>query len=231
MLAALAPRFRRRWFSGVFVIILGVWVATGLAYAFGARGITFSNPYGEDATIDFMRQYDHEVLGLGEDLGLELHNSGGSIVRLEDGLPVLCWICGDRDQAGMLGLVQFRAGDWFYRAPDEHRLVKDLGALRAETREAMLTLAYNRATGERVMVGERADAAEQAALLAARGLSLAAEARLGPSTLGDLARVSMQREGCVIVNLAFVAAMLLWLVVGGLAWSLVRVLRGRRAGA
>jgi hypothetical protein len=37
----------------------------------------------------------------------------------------------------------------------------------------------------------------------------------------------MPREGCLIFNPAFIAALLLWFVVGGLAWLIVRVMRRR----
>ena len=223
--------FLQHWFGGMFVIIGAVWVITSVAYYFGAQSITFPNRYGTRPTIDFMREHDQPVVALREGVGLELHTGGshlsGSIVLLTDGLPVLCWICGTYDTHGGISQVAFRTGDWFYRAPDDHRLV-DLRSLPAAVRDAFRTVAYNRATGERVMLRDDAGTDEQAAALASRGLAMTEANRLRLETIADLPPVSMMREGCVIFQLAFAAVVALWFVVGGLAWILVRLFRRLR---
>jgi hypothetical protein len=224
--------FIGHWFWGVVIIIAGVWLATNVAYALGARSITFSNRYGADATIEFMREHERTVVSLGPGVGLQLEAGGaqlhGMIVRLTPGLPVVCWICGRFDTNGSLGQVDFRAGDWLYRAPDDHHLVQ-LDGLRAETRDAFCTVAYNRTTGERVMLPAQAGVQEQEAALRAHGLVPGEAARLSPAAIGDLAVVSMMSEGCVIFELAFVATTLLWFVFGGLTWVVVRTVRRARA--
>lgn len=206
------------WFGGVFAIIGAIWLVTLMAYAFGAGGVSFGNRYtGQRATIDFMRQYDRPVLALRDGVGLELDTGGpklhGSIVKLRAGLPVLCWVCGRHDFAGGISQADYRQGDWFYRAPVEHA--------------ASTTIAYDRTTGETVVVAEGADVHTQEQALAAHGLAVTENARISPDTLADLRPVSMQREGCVIFNAAFVAVNLLWLVFGGIALAVVRLVKRR----
>jgi hypothetical protein len=49
----LRAMFIRHWFVGVYVILLAIWIPTLITFAAGAHGITFGNPYGKAATIDF----------------------------------------------------------------------------------------------------------------------------------------------------------------------------------
>ncbi len=227
--------FLHHWFGGVFAILGSIWLATTVAYALGAKSITFGNRYGTDATIEFGREHDRPVLGLADGVGLELDAEGpalhGTIVKLEAGLPVLCWICGDQDTAGGVGRVDYRQGDWFFRVPRDESLNRALQEERSEWRDFVLTIAYNRATGERVKVDAQASFAEQEQVLAQRGLVVGKAAQLRPESLSDLPAVSMQREGCVIVQAAFVASFLLWLVLGGLAALVVWAVRRRRPPA
>jgi hypothetical protein len=227
--------FVGHWFGGVFAIIGGLWLITTVAYALGMGGVSFGNRYtGQTARIDFGREHDHTVLELGDGVGLSLDGGAGgvrgSVIRVRAGLPVLCWVCGNLDSAGGIGRVERRRGDWFFRAPsDESRNSEALHG-RAESRAFILTLAYNRATGERVQVEPSTAIADQAALLAARGLDGRDDAtRLSAKAVADLPELSMQREGCVIVQLAFVGVAILWTVLGGLALAIAwMVRRGRR---
>lgn len=231
---ALRRWFLAHWFSGVFAIIGGVWVVTIVAYAAGAEGISFRNRYtGQPATIDFMREHERPYLGLSDGVALGLDTAGphirGSIVRLEPGLPVIGWVCGSSDTAGGLAMVTHRRGDWFYREPsDESKNHEAVHGKRPESRAYILTIAYDRSTGERVIVEPDLPVAAQAELLASRGLEVTDATRITLESLTDLPVASVQREGCAIFNLAFVAVSLLWLVLGGLALLVVRVVRSRR---
>ena len=224
--------FLKHWFFGVFAIIGGIWLATTMAYLLGAKSITFGNRYGSDATIDFGREHDYPVVRLGKDVGLELNRSvpslHGSIVNLKPGLPVLCWVCGATDKHGGVAMVDYRQGDWFYRAPFDNSKNGEAHTGRPASREFILTIAYNRVTRERVMVGADASLPEQEQALTSRGLGLTDASKLSAATLKDLPDVSMMREGCLVVQLAFVAVALLWLVVGGLIALLTRLVRGRK---
>ncbi len=232
MLARIRRWFIAHWFKGVFAIIAVIWLVTLGAYALGFRSVSFGNKYtGQRATIDFMREHDHTVLALTDDIGLQLESGGqlhGAIVKLTAGLPGLCWICGSHETAGGIAIVGYRQGDWLFRAPED--LTKNSEALhgRPESRAFITTLAFDRATGERVQLDATAGVDAQAAALSARGLVVSERTRLTPDALADLPAVSMQREGCVIFNAAFVAVCVLWLVFGGLAMLLVRVVRRRR---
>lgn len=212
--------YRRHWFGGTFLIILGLWALTLAFYVFGAEGISFDVGATQNATIDFNREYDHDVLDLGEGRGLELHEPPpgfpltGSLIELKDGLPVICWVCGDKRMAGGLLTVEHRSGDWYFRKPDKDRKV-DLSTLNAKTRDRFLTVAFNAKTGERVMVGENDSAEKQAEALASHGLDASSAPPLAPEALADLRLASMQREGCVVFNFAFIAVLLLWFVLGG----------------
>jgi len=229
---ALRRLFLQHWFGGVFVLLGAIWLVTTIAWLFGAQSISFGNRYGPRPTIDFMREHDRTVVGLGEGVGLELDEAGpvlhGSIVKLESGLPVLCWICGYHDTAGGIGMVDYRRGDWFYREPRDESGSYEARQGRAESRDFILTLAYNRATGERVRVDVDATFDEQQQALAQRGLAVDEASRLALATIGDLPTVSMMREGCAIVQAAFVAAALLWLVCGGTAALIGWAIRRRR---
>jgi len=235
---ALRRWFLGHWFLGVFAIIGGVWVLTLVAYAIGAEGISFDNRYtGQPATIDFMREHDRLYVQLADDVGLGLDTGGpelrATIVKLEPALPVLGSVCGAQTTEGGIGIVTHRQGDWFFRAPsDESKNHEAVHGRRPESRAYILTLAYDRSTGERVMVEPDTPLAAQAALLAERGLASSDASRMTLESLTDLPVASVQREGCVIFNLAFVATLLLWLALGGLALLLVRMVqaaRGRRS--
>ncbi len=223
--------FRRHWILGVFLILAVVWAITLGAYYFGADRVSFHNKFtGQDATIDFMRKYDRPVVELAENVGLELDKDApalrGEIVKLESAPIGLCWVCGRNDLAGGIAMVEYRSGDWLYRAPFDDTSNGEALHGRPESRDYILTVAYNRATGERVIAGP--DMPSQAAALAAHGLAVADRAHLSPATIVDLSPVSMMREGCMIFNLAFVAAAILWLVLGGSAALIVSWLRRRR---
>lgn len=228
--------FLEHWFLGVVAIILGVWLLTLVAYDLGVDGISFRNRYtGQYATIDFMREHDRPFVGLADGVGLELDAGGpqlrATVVALEPGLPGFSLICGSHGTADGIAMVTHRQGDWLYRAPsDESKNHEAVNGRRPESRAFILTLAYDRKTGERVVVEPNTPLAAQEALLAERGLVVSDATRIGLESLTDLPVISMQREGCVIFNAAFVAVTILWLVIGGLALLLVRVVRARRAG-
>jgi hypothetical protein len=233
VLARIRRQFLGHWFVGVFAIIAVIWVITLVAYALGFKGVSFRNKFtGQDATIDFMRQHDRVFLQLADDVGLELNPGGphlsGTIVKLSSGLPGLCWVCGDHETAGGIAIVDYRLGDWLFRAPFDNSKNSEVEHGRPESRAFILTIAYDRASGERVQVAPTADLAAQQLALSTRGLVPSDAARIDPENLADLPVVSMQREGCVIFNMAFVAVTLLWLVLGRLALLLVRVVRARR---
>jgi hypothetical protein len=223
--------FLAHWFAGVFAILAVVWAITLVAYVLGAPGVSFRNRYtGQDATIDFDRKYDHTIVELSDQVGLQLDTRGPTlhavVVALRPGIPVLCWVCGSLETAGGIAIVEYRQGDWLFRAPED--LVHNDQVLhgRAESRAFVLTIAYNRATHERV-VGD-ADLAAQTAVLAARGLAVSERTRLTATAVADLAPLSIQREGCIIFNAAFIAVAILWLVLGGVAVLIARLLRRRR---
>lgn len=208
------------WFGAVALLIGGLWIATLIAYAVGAEGISVgSRRTGQRATLDFMRRHDQPVLGLRPGVGLSLYAGaradvvGGTVVRLRPAPPVLCWVCGDQQLAGGLAIVSHRAGDWLYRAPTD----------RPPTHAP--ALAYHRGTGELLPGG--AGAAAEAAVLAGRGLIVSEATRLRRDGVADLTTVSMLREGCVIFNAAYVLLLLLWLVVGGGALLIGRLVRRR----
>ncbi|NMB76642.1 MAG: hypothetical protein GYA21_16120 [Myxococcales bacterium] len=224
--------FTRHWFAGVFVIIGIVWLLTTIAYFSGAQSITFPNRYGKRPTIDFSRKYDFPVVDLGRDVGLMIDNGGqqlqGSILKLKEGVPILCWLCGERRNAGHIGRAAFRKDDWFFRAPRDESRNTEARRGRPESRDFILTIAYNRATGERLRVEVDQSVEEQARLLADKGLFATEDTMLTQESLADLPPVSMLREGCAVVQLAFAACSILWFVLGGLMWSLVKVFKRRR---
>lgn len=127
-------------------------------------------------------------------------------------------------------MVDYRRGDWFYRAPVDRSNDREAREGRPESRAFINTIAYNRATGERVVVEASAGVAAQERALSNRGLPADDVSRLSLESLGDLGTVSMMREGCVIVQAAFLAAAALWLVLGGLAVLLVHLVRRARRG-
>lgn len=226
--------FLRRWFVGVFAIIGVVWVITEVAWLAGAKSITFGNRYGPPATIDFMREHDRPVLALGDGVGLRLRLDGdsidGSIERYKPGPPVLCLVCGyHTSDGGVAPGITHRDGDWFYRAPRDESKSREAHEGRPESRAYILTIAYNRATGERVQVGADDSLDQQTKVLAQKGLVVTAEHGMGLDDLVDLQSLSVMSEGCAIFNLAFVAATLLWLLFGGLAAGIVRMRRRRSA--
>jgi len=173
--------------------------------------------------------YDMLGGGAGDEVAAQFASAVAELDALVDeqcaalGFDRASAIFGGFSQGGGLALAL-----GLYRAPDDHHLVQ-LDGLRAETRDAFCTVAYNRATGERVMLPPQAGVAEQEAALRAHGLAPNDAARLSPGAIGDLATVSMMSEGCVIFELAFVATTLLWFVCGGLGWVVVRTVRRARA--
>lgn len=211
--------FRHHWFVGVLVILGGVWLVTTLAYLLGAQSISFGNRYGRHATIDFQREHDHLVVGLQDGVGLQVDTGAlqlmGSVIALKNGIPGLCWVCGSRTRAEGICRVEYRQGDWFYRSPTDLSNNSEVLRGRPQSRDFMRTLAFNRATNERLLVEANTSLTDQGRLLNERGLTRADRARLSPETLADLSEVSMQREGCVVVQLAFAACTLLWLLLGG----------------
>lgn len=234
-MSSIRRSFLDHWFLGVFAIIFGVWLLTLVAYDLGVDGISFRNRYtGQYATIDFMREHDRPFVGLADGVGLELDDGGpqlrATVVALEPGLPGFGLVCGTHGTADGIAMVTHRHGDWLYRAPsDESKNYEAVHGRRPESRAFILTIAYERTTGERVVVQPDTPLGAQEALLAERGLAVSDATRLSLESLADLPVISMQREGCVIFNAAFVAVTLLWLVIGGLALLLVRLVRARRA--
>lgn len=77
---------------------------------------------------------------------------------------------------------------------------------RPESRAFILTLAYDRTTGERVVVEPETSVAAQGELLAARGLAVSESTQLTLESIADLPVVSVEREGCSIFNAAFAVA-------------------------
>lgn len=230
---SLGHTFRNHWFVGIFAILAAVWLVVEVAYLAGSDGVSFRNRYtGQRASIDFGRKHDRPFVALSDDVGMELNSAGphlhGAVNTLKSGLPVVCWLCGDLRQDEGIGIVAYRQGDWFYRAPDDNSRNSEALHGRPQSRAYILTIAYNRATHERVQVPAAATLAAQTQVLAARGLVVDESARLSQSNLADLAPVSMQREGCVVVQLAFLSAALLWLVLGSGAALIIRGTRRRR---
>jgi hypothetical protein len=91
--------FLAHWFAAVFLLVGLLWLFTLTAYYFGFSGVGVKNRFtGQEAVIDFMREYDHPVVELADGVGLELDNNGptldGTVVRLTAAPPVLCWVCG-----------------------------------------------------------------------------------------------------------------------------------------
>lgn len=167
-------------------------------------------------------------------MGLELYEAGptlhATVVRLEDAPFFLCWVCGAKQLHGGVAIVDYRQGDWFFRAAQD--LTQNSEAThgrRRESREYILTVAYNRATGER-LIGEP-DVASQTRLLAEKGLAPTDASRIAAAALADLAPASMMREGCMVFNLAFVAVTGLWFLIGGPIALIARHRRRRRASA
>lgn len=225
------------WLLGALAILGGLWLLTALAYVSGLVGFTVVERHGrERVAIDFMRRHERPYVGLTEGVGLELDAGGtslrGTIVRLEPSASVLAFVCGRNVPEGELGIVTHRQGDWFFRAPSDESSHGEAVSLGPEARASLLTLAYDRGTGERVVVEPDTPVAAQHALLAARGLAVSDATRLDVKSLADLSEVSVLREGCVIFNGAFAALAALWLALGGLVLLLGWIVdrrRGRRA--
>lgn len=229
--------FRKHWFVGVFLILAGTWIVVEIAWLAGADGITFGNRYGPPATLDFQRGHDLPTLAVGERVGLELdpdaNPARGALVFVKPGPPVLCWICGYHStDDGLASGIEYRANDWFYRAPRDESKSKEAHTGRQVSRDFILTIAYNRATEERVIVGPDDTIAQQTAALGERGLTIDSAHLLTADALSDLKTLSVMSEGCAVVNLGFVAAALLWLVFGGIpALVLERRRRATTSGA
>jgi hypothetical protein len=141
---------------------------------------------------------------------------------------VLCVFCGWNLKAGGIAMVEYRRGDWFYSAPHDESQFLEAHVGSERSRTFILTRAYNRATRERVVVGADSSLAEQELALSQRGLTVDPQWRLQTATIRDLPSVSMMREGCVITQLAFVGAAIVWLVFGGIAALIAIAIRRRR---
>lgn len=229
--------FRRHWFIGLLLLLLGVWAVFGLAYLSGADGVTVRARGGQSVTLDFMRDQENPVvLGLAESVGLELETDGstgappgelsGVLIELEP-VPLFMCACGAKWTPTSIAIVDYRQGDWFFRAP------KDLGSRGSfesgseSWRTAKLTLAYNAITGERVLQDFEDTLERQQSLLTEHGFVPSDELRLDVERLTDLKLVSMQSERCMIYFGAFLASLLLWLLIGGPIALIQR--RNRRA--
>ena len=229
--------FRKHWFLGILVILLAVWGALGLAYLLGAEGVTVRARGGQSATLDFMRdQEEPVVLGLTDSVGLELAGDGsesglisGRIIGLES-VPVPLCVCGDNWSSMGYGEVDYRQGDWLFRAPKEPMSRKSLDSGSESWRKAMLTLAYNPTTQERVLQEPDDTLERQRSLLAEHGLNPSEDQRLALARLGDLKTVSMRSERCMIYFGAFVLSVSLWLLIGGPIALVQRRRRRTRTG-
>ncbi|EDM78424.1 hypothetical protein PPSIR1_06231 [Plesiocystis pacifica SIR-1] len=229
--------WRKHWFLGILVILLAVWGGLALAYLSGAEGVTVRARGGQSATLDFMRdQEEPVVLGLTDNVGLELADGGsepgrvtGHIVSLES-VPVPLCVCGESWSSMGYGDVGYRQGDWLFRAPKELMSRESLDSGSESWREAVLTLAYNPTTRERVLQTPDDTLEQQRSLLAEHGLDPSEAQRLDLDRLSDLKVVSMRSERCMIYFGAFVLSVSLWLLIGGPIALLQRRRRRARAG-
>ena len=113
------------------------------------------------------------------------------------------------------GEVGYRQGDWLFRAPKELMSRKSLDSGSESWRQAVLTLAYNPITQERLLQDPDDTLERQGSLLTEHGLDLSEGQRLDLERLGDLKTVSMRSERCMIYFSAFVLSLSLWLLIGG----------------
>lgn len=201
-----------RWYLAIALLLLVLWLGVLVAYRLGAEGISVRSRSGQTVNLDFGRQHDHTWVAVGPGVGLELdaYNKQlhGTIARVKPGIPGLCWVCGDNVPAGGLAMVKYRQGDWYFKAPQDYRNNSEATrGRRPASRAYILTIAYNVATNERVIVAADATVEAQATELRNRGLTASVANLL---TLDPAWHVlSMQREGCVIFNAAFVVLALL----------------------
>ncbi len=205
-----------RWYRWIALLLLLLWIAVLVAYRLGAQGFSVSSRSGQTVNLDFGREHDRQWVRVGPGEGMELNVYGaalhGSVAKLKPGLPVLCWVCGDNVAADPLVSATHRQGDWYFKAPEDFSKNSEAThGLRQVSRDYILTLAYNVATRERVIVAATSTPQAQQAELAARGLS---------ASVANLLKVdatwrglSMQREGCVVFNVAFIALALLLVMI------------------
>ena len=204
------------WYRWIALLLLLMWVGVLVAYRLGAQGISVRSRSGQQVDLDFGREHDRPWVGVGPGVGMELNIYGdalhGTVAKLKPGLPLLCWVCGDNVPAGSLAMVTHRQGDWYFKAPaDYSKNSEAVHGRRLVSREYILTLAYNVTTRERVIVAATSTVQAQQAELSQRGLSASEPNLLQVDSAWQA--LSMQREGCVVFNAAFVALYLLLVLI------------------
>jgi hypothetical protein len=200
----------------IFPIPFALWFVVTLAWFLGAKGVTFRVVAAQqDATIDFNRKYDHTAVELGA--GIVLLDDD-RVTRVERAWVPFCWVCGmNRATAPLMDGATHQSGPWVFRAPRPDP--NFAGWSNQEGVKAAQTVAFNVATGERVM----ADTASSLAQLTQRGLVADDAHRLDRSRLS---RASMLAEGCTIVQIAFFIFLTIWSVIFGF----IALARKRRTG-
>jgi hypothetical protein len=230
MLRKVGTWFKRHWFVGVLAIVAVLWLVVGIAYSRGVTEFSVRSRSGQAVEMDFSRDLEVGYLSLERDAVLEIETRPGTPLRssiyLTGPTPVpLCWLCGSRDTTSAIAQVEFRSGPWFFRSPIES-WPSGLETWAERPRDAYRALAYDSATGARVLAVIGDSVEEQLRLLAESGLAPAESARLSPATLADLETASVMREGCMVIHGAFIAAFGLWIVGGG-PFALASVRRRR----
>ena len=215
---------RKYWFFVILGAIIALWLFTSGAYARGASGISVRAKYGAKASIDFMRDTESVVLKLDDGVGLSIDAYGSTIVTLEKGPLALRLCCGQNNVSGSLSKVEYRQGDWYFRdAEDNSDFKKRWGGEPPKKKvDELRTLAYNAKTGERLMLALEATEDEQRKALEEKGLTPSEEQKIPNETLGDLEQASMIQEGCVIFQVAFLLVTVLYLVIAGPIWLVLR---------
>ncbi|MHB8872953.1 MAG: hypothetical protein ACYC8T_04635 [Myxococcaceae bacterium] len=210
----------------IFLIPFGLWLVVTLAWFLGAGGVSFRTQYGGDANIDFNRKYDRQVRQVAPSVGYVVESGGnGPLVRLESGPPPFCWLCGANTRdGGLLQSASHRDGAWIYQAPAPDP--NFTGWTNQKGIELALVLAYQTVTGEKLAAPRGSSVEAKRALLEAKGLVADEAHRLTPEALSAWQPVSMMREGCVIVQAAFLIFIALWSLGWGAGLLVVRV-RGR----
>lgn len=205
-----------RWYRLIALLLALMWVGVLVAYRLGAQGVSVRSQSGQTVNLDFGREHDQPWVGVGPSVGMELNvynqRLHGSIAKMKAGLPLLCWVCGDNVPAGGLAMVTHRQGDWYFKAPaDYSKNSEAVRGRRQASRDYILTIAFNVVTHERVIVAATSTLAAQTAELGRRGLTASDPNLLALDTTWQ--GLSMQREGCVVFNAAFVIAGLLLLMI------------------